>query len=119
MSDYTPYALIKNKKEVPSEFNTIAKRYDLATFLSQGYQKDLQTSVDRMNLKGNQPALQRSPGLGVELAQEASPPGVPQGRVGAVDVCNGQHKQVVEVLLVLHMFGELLDNLRVRNVLAL
>jgi ubiquinone/menaquinone biosynthesis methyltransferase len=54
MSDYTPDALIKNKKEVPSEFNTIAQRYDLATSLSQGYQKDLQTSVDRMNLKGNE-----------------------------------------------------------------
>ena len=54
MSDYSPDALIKNKKEVPSEFNRIAKRYDLATSLSQGYQKDLQTSVDRMNLKGNE-----------------------------------------------------------------
>ncbi|RQW90472.1 MAG: methyltransferase domain-containing protein [Geobacter sp.] len=54
MSEYTPGALIQNKKEVPSEFNRIAKRYDLATFLSQGYQKDLQTSVDRMNLKGDE-----------------------------------------------------------------
>jgi ubiquinone/menaquinone biosynthesis methyltransferase len=54
MTDYTPDALIQNKKEVPSEFNRIAKRYDLATFLSQGYEKDLQTSVDRMNLKGDE-----------------------------------------------------------------
>ncbi len=52
MIETTPDTLIKNKNEVPSEFNRIAKRYDLATFLSQGYQKDLQTSVDRMNLKG-------------------------------------------------------------------
>jgi ubiquinone/menaquinone biosynthesis methyltransferase len=54
MSEYTPDVLIQNKKEVPSEFNRIAKRYDLATSLSQGYQKDLQTSVDRMNLKGDE-----------------------------------------------------------------
>jgi ubiquinone/menaquinone biosynthesis methyltransferase len=54
MTEYTPDALIQNKKEVPSEFNRIAKRYDLATFLSQGYQADLQTSVDRMNLNGNE-----------------------------------------------------------------
>lgn len=52
MTEYTPNSLIQNKKEVPSAFNWIAKRYYLATFLSQGYQKDLQTSVDRMNLKG-------------------------------------------------------------------
>jgi len=54
MTDDSPDALIQNKKEVPSEFNRIAKRYDLATTLSQGYQKDLQTSVDRMNLIGNE-----------------------------------------------------------------
>ena len=54
MTETTPESLIQNKKEVPSEFNRIAKRYDLATFLSQGYQKDLQTSVDRMNLKGDE-----------------------------------------------------------------
>lgn len=46
--------LITNKKEVPYEFNNVAARYDLATFLSQGYQKDLNLSVKRMNLKGNE-----------------------------------------------------------------
>ncbi len=46
--------LLKNKKSVPFEFNNVAKKYDHATFLSQGYQKDLQLSADRMNLKGNE-----------------------------------------------------------------
>lgn len=50
----SPASLIQNKAEISSEFNRIARRYDLATLLSQGYQKDLQTSVDRMNLKGNE-----------------------------------------------------------------
>jgi ubiquinone/menaquinone biosynthesis C-methylase UbiE len=67
MSDYTPDALIQNKKDVPSEFNRIAKRYDLATFLSQGYQKDLQTSVDRMNLKGDEYLADLCCGTGSQL----------------------------------------------------
>lgn len=54
MTDCAPDVLMHNKAEVPSAFNRIAKRYDLATSLSQGYQQDLQTSVDRMSLKGNE-----------------------------------------------------------------
>lgn len=46
--------LILNKKEVPSAFNKVADKYDLATFLSQGYQKDLELSVKRMNLSGEE-----------------------------------------------------------------
>ena len=46
--------LLNNKKSVPNEFNEVAKKYDLATFLSQGYQKDLQLSASRMNLTGNE-----------------------------------------------------------------
>lgn len=46
--------LIQNKKSVPYEFNNVAERYDLATFLSQGYQKDLLLSAKRMNLVGNE-----------------------------------------------------------------
>ncbi|MDX1699605.1 MAG: class I SAM-dependent methyltransferase, partial [Melioribacteraceae bacterium] len=45
---------MKNKKSVPFEFDGVAKNYDLATFLSQGYQQDLQLSVNRMNLQGNE-----------------------------------------------------------------
>ena len=46
--------LLGNKKSVPYEFNNVAKKYDLATFLSQGYQKDLFLSVERMKLRGNE-----------------------------------------------------------------
>ena len=46
--------LLENKKSVPYEFNNVAKKYDFATFLSQGYQKDLLLSVERMNLNGNE-----------------------------------------------------------------
>jgi ubiquinone/menaquinone biosynthesis methyltransferase len=45
---------LHDKKDIPAAFNSIAKRYDLATLLSQGYQQDLQTSVDRMKLKGQE-----------------------------------------------------------------
>jgi len=48
------FELLENKNSVPIEFNKVAKKYDLATFLSQGYQKDLQLSADRMNLNGNE-----------------------------------------------------------------
>lgn len=47
-------ALLNNKKIVPKEFNIVASKYDLATGLSQGYQKDLELSASRMNLNGNE-----------------------------------------------------------------
>jgi ubiquinone/menaquinone biosynthesis methyltransferase len=47
-------ALFNDKSKVPLEFNRIAWRYDLATKLSQGYQKDLELSVERMKLNGNE-----------------------------------------------------------------
>jgi ubiquinone/menaquinone biosynthesis methyltransferase len=47
-------ALFNDKSKVPFEFNKIAWRYDLATKLSQGYQKDLELSVERIELKGNE-----------------------------------------------------------------
>jgi ubiquinone/menaquinone biosynthesis methyltransferase len=46
--------LLKSKKEVPFEFNRVAVKYDFATSLSQGYQKDMQRSVDRMSLTGDE-----------------------------------------------------------------
>jgi ubiquinone/menaquinone biosynthesis methyltransferase len=87
MSDHAPDALIKNKKEVPSEFNTIAKRYDLATSLSQGYQKDLQTSVDRMNLKGNEYLADLCCGTGKSTI--ACLNNLPNGKVIAIDNSEG------------------------------
>ncbi len=58
-------------------------------------------------------------GLGVQLAQQAATPGIPQGWVGAVDVGNGQRKQVIETVLVAHVLGELQDNFRVGDVTPL
>ncbi len=46
--------LLKDKIQVPGEFNKIARRYDMATFLSQGYTSDLKLSVRRMKLKGDE-----------------------------------------------------------------
>ena len=87
MSEYTPDALIQNKKEVPSEFNRIAKRYDLATFLSQGYQQDLQTSVNRMNLKGNEYLADLCCGTGKSTI--ACLNNLPNGKVIGIDNSEG------------------------------
>jgi ubiquinone/menaquinone biosynthesis methyltransferase len=56
--------LFNNKKQVPAEFNKVAKKYDTATFLSQGYQKDLQRSVDSLGLNGNELVLDLCCGTG-------------------------------------------------------
>ena len=96
MSDYTPDALIKNKKEVPSEFNRIAKRYDLATFLSQGYQKDLQTSVDRMNLNGNEHLADLCCGTGKSTI--ACLHNLPNGKVIGIDNSDGMLEAAREKL---------------------
>jgi ubiquinone/menaquinone biosynthesis methyltransferase len=60
----TATILLKNKKEVPSEFDKIASRYDLATYLSQGYMDDLRISAQRMKLKGNETVLDLCCGTG-------------------------------------------------------
>jgi ubiquinone/menaquinone biosynthesis methyltransferase len=57
-------SLFQNKNEVPFEFNRVAKKYDLATFLSQGYQSDLQRSADRLDLKGDELVLDLCCGTG-------------------------------------------------------
>lgn len=60
----TEQSLLGNKSDVPIEFNRVAKRYNLATFLSQGYQSDLQRSADLLNLKGNELVLDLCCGTG-------------------------------------------------------
>lgn len=60
----TSIDLISNKKSVPKEFNRIAKSYDFATKMSQGYQDDLDTSAKRMKLKGNEKLLDLCCGTG-------------------------------------------------------
>jgi len=97
MTDYTPDALIQNKKEVPSEFNRIAKRYDLATSLSQGYQKDLQTSVDRMNLKGNEYLADLCCGTGKSTL--ACLNNLPNGKVIGIDNSEGMLETARKKLL--------------------
>ena len=98
MTDYTPDALIQNKKEIPSEFNRIAKRYDLATSLSQGYQKDLQTSVDRMNLKGNELLADLCCGTGKSTI--ACLNNLPNGKVIGVDNSEGMLQTARENLYI-------------------
>ena len=56
--------LLENKKSVPYEFNNVARNYDLATFFSQGYQKDLFLSVERMQLSGKEYIADLCPAYG-------------------------------------------------------
>lgn len=56
--------LIDNKEAVPKEFNKIARRYDLATGMSQGYQTDLNYSASLLHLKGNEQVLDLCCGTG-------------------------------------------------------
>lgn len=97
MTGTTPESLIQNKKEVPSEFNRIAKRYDFATYLSQGYQKDLQRSVDRMNLKGNEYLADLCCGTGKSTI--ACLNNLPNGKVVAIDNSEGMLQAAREKLL--------------------
>lgn len=75
--------LIENKKSVPHEFDGVARRYDLATSFSQGYQKDLQLSVDRMNLKGDEYIADLCCGTG--KSTKACLKNLQSGKVLAVD----------------------------------
>ena len=83
--------LLKNKKSVPSEFDSVAKKYDLATFLSQGYQDDLQLSVDRMKLKGNEYLADLCCGTG--KSTQACLNNLKNGRVLGID----NSKEMLEV----------------------
>jgi ubiquinone/menaquinone biosynthesis methyltransferase len=75
--------LLRHKKEVPATFDKIARRYDLATTLSQGYSIDLQRSVSLMALKGDEYLLDLCCGTGKSTIHclEA----LPEGKVLAVD----------------------------------
>lgn len=75
--------LLSNKKEVPATFDKIARRYNLATSLSQGYTIDLQRSVQLMQLKGNELMLDLCCGTGKSTLQCLV--AVPRGEVLAID----------------------------------
>lgn len=60
--------LIENKQAVPKEFNNVASMYDFATYLSQGYQEDLDNSAKWLNLKGDEKVLDLCCGTGKSTA---------------------------------------------------
>ena len=79
--------LLKDKALVPNEFNRIAVKYDFATFLSQGYQDDLDTSAERMNLRGDEHVLDLCCGTGKSTL--ACLKFLPKGTVVGVDNSSG------------------------------
>ncbi len=83
--------LLDNKKSVPREFNRVAKNYDFATFLSQGYQKDLHLSARRMQLSGNEYIADLCCGTG--KSTEACMANLTTGKLLAID----NSKEMLEV----------------------
>lgn len=79
--------LLEDKEKVPDTFNKIARRYDMATLLSQGYSKDLKRSVSLLNLSGNESILDLCCGTGksIKYCLQA----VPEGKVLAIDNSSG------------------------------
>lgn len=78
-----PVGLLQKKEQVPYQFNRIAHRYDLATFLSQGYLKDLNRSVQHMQLKGSELLADLCCGTGKSTICCLN--ALPRGRVIGVD----------------------------------
>lgn len=76
-------SLIENKVAVPKEFNKIARRYDMATGLSQGYQSDLNRSAAYLQLQGHETVLDLCCGTGKSTA--AVLPYITSGKVIGVD----------------------------------
>ena len=85
------HQLLHNKKSVPLEFNRVAKNYDFATFLSQGYQKDLYLSASRMQLRGNEYVADLCCGTG--KSTEACVANITSGKILAID----NSKEMLEV----------------------
>jgi len=89
--------LLRDKLQVPFEFNRIAGRYDLATSLSQGYSSDLDLSVRRMRLKGDEYVADLCCGTGKSTM--ACLQAVPGGKVLGVDFSDEMlNRAVVHVL---------------------
>ena len=66
-----------------------------------------------------QTAPQGAFGLQVELTHQRGAPGVPQRRVGGVDVGHGEHVEIIQMHQVAHGAREFMHHVRVGNVLAL
>ena len=75
--------LLMDKEKVPSTFDKIARRYDFATLLSQGYSKDLERSVSLMKLVGNEEMLDLCCGTGKSTKYCLK--AVPNGKILAID----------------------------------
>lgn len=78
--------LLRHKKDVPATFDKIARRYDLATTMSQGYSKDLRRSVDLMDLKGSEYLLDLCCGTGKSTIHCIN--ALPEGQVIGIDNSN-------------------------------
>ena len=91
---FTGTELISDKSAVPFEFNKIAGKYDLATFLNQGYTNDLQRSVDRLELKGNEYAADLCCGTGKSTICLLK--NLPQGKVLGIDNSKEMLNQAVK-----------------------
>jgi ubiquinone/menaquinone biosynthesis methyltransferase len=79
--------LIKNKKAVPKAFNRIAKHYDFATGMSQGYQSDLDRSAGLLQLKGDEWILDCCCGTGKSSASVL--PFIKTGKIIGIDNSEG------------------------------
>ena len=97
MSKAHAMPLIENKPAVPKEFNKIARRYDLATFLNQGYSEDLRLSAKRMGLRGDERVLDLCCGTG--KSTRACLEALPNGQVVGVDFSEGMLSVARENLL--------------------
>ena len=79
--------LIDNKVLVPKEFNNVSASYDFATRMSQGYQDDLDESVRRMDLRGDEKLLDLCCGTGKSTL--ACLKQLPNGTIVGVDNSEG------------------------------
>ena len=93
----SPGELLRDKLQVPFEFNRIARRYNLATSLSQGYSSDLDLSVHRMQLRGDEYLADLCCGTGKSTI--ACLHAVPGGKVLGVDLSDEMLNQAVAHVL--------------------
>ncbi len=83
--------LIENKAQVPKEFNKVSAMYDFATYLSQGYQEDLDNSASWLMLKGDERVLDVCCGTGKSTA--ACLKHITTGSIIGVDNSEGMLKE--------------------------
>jgi ubiquinone/menaquinone biosynthesis methyltransferase len=79
--------LIKNKQAIHKEFNKIAPRYDFATGMSHGYQKDLDYSASLLHLTGSEQVLDLCCGTG--KSSKALLQHISTGKITGIDNSEG------------------------------